>query len=240
MPPTRPAGSVRSKPSRTLAGGCAADWWIEHGRRTRYDLDEAEADWLSRRVRGDDGEQLAKASAAPGTPQRRRRVRRAGDAFRYDRELGPSPVSSPARPPRCFLLLCGHAQDSGVPAGDGPGWLGMTAADVQAHLAVLASRFGAARGGWRADLADNPAQLADDVQALLPSLNLVRIAEDDAATWWFSPTTARWARSQSPPQNRTRRDEQSSTNTHWQRTAHTAHPGDSVSSGASAETTSAR
>jgi hypothetical protein len=85
----------------------------------------------------------------------------------------------------------------------------MAAADVQAHLAKLASRFGAGRG-WRADLAGNPAQLADDVQALLAGLDLVRVAEDDAATWWFSPATARWACSPSPPlEIGTRHDEQS-------------------------------
>ena len=119
------------------------------------DLDEAEADWLSRRVRGDDGEQLAKAF---GLHLERRSEGAAfvvpSDAFRYDRELGPSPFPSAGTVPHAALLLCGHAQDSGVPAGDRPGWLGMTAADVQAHLAVLASRFGAARGGWRADLAE--------------------------------------------------------------------------------------
>ena len=175
------------------------------------DLDEAEADWLSRRVRGDDGEQLAKAF---GLHLERRSEGAAfvvpSDAFRYDRELGPSPFPSAGTVPHAALLLCGHAQDSGVSAGERPGWLGMAAADVQAHLAVLASRFGAGRGGWRADLAGNPAQLADDVQALLTGLALVRIAEDDAATWWFSPATARWARSPSPPpENGTRRDEQS-------------------------------
>jgi hypothetical protein len=132
------------------------------------------------------------------------------DAFRYDRELGPTPFPSAGTVPHAALLLCGRAQDSGVPAGDRLGWLGMAAADVQAHLAMLASRFGAGRGGWRADLAGNPAQLADDVQALLTGLDLVRIADDDAATWWFSPATARWARSPSPPLEIGRRhDEQS-------------------------------
>jgi uncharacterized protein (TIGR02678 family) len=174
------------------------------------DLDEAEADWLSRRVRGDDGEQLAKAF---GLHLERRSEGAAfvvpSDAFRYDRELGPTPFPSAGTVPHAALLLCGHAQDSGVPAGDRPGWLGMAAADVQAHLAKLASRFGAGRG-WRADLAGNPAQLADDVQALLAGLDLVRVAEDDAATWWFSSATARWACSPSPPlEIGTRHDEQS-------------------------------
>jgi len=176
------------------------------------DLDEAEADWLSRRVRGDDGEQLAKAF---GLHLERRSEGAAfvvsSDAFRYDRELGPTPFPSAGTVPHAALLLCGHAQASGMPAGDPPGWLGMAAADVQAHLAMLASRFGGGRGGWRADLASHPAQLAADVQALLTGLDLVRIAEDAASTWWFSPATARWAGpSPSPqPENGTRHDEQS-------------------------------
>ena len=158
------------------------------------DLDEAEADWLSRRVRGDDGEQLAKAF---GLHLERRSEGAAfvvpGDAFRYDRELGPVRFPAPGTVPHAALLLCGHAQASGVPAVDRPGWLGLAAADVQAHLAMLAGRFGAGRGGWSTELAGNPAQLAASVQALLTGLDLVRIAEADACTWWFSPATARWA-----------------------------------------------
>lgn len=173
------------------------------------DLDDAEADWLSRRVRGDDGEQLAKAF---GLHLERRSEGAAfvvpSDAFRYDRELGPSPFPSAGTVPHAALLLCGHAQDSGIPAEDRPGWLGMAAADVQARLAELAAQFGAGRGGWRTDLAGNPAQLTAEVQALLTGLDLVRLADDDASTWWFSPATARWARSPSrQPENRTRDDE---------------------------------
>jgi len=175
------------------------------------DLDEAEADWLSRRVRGDDGEQLAKAF---GLHLERRSEGAAfvvpSDAFRYDRELGPTPFPSAGTVPHAALLLCGHAHDNGIPAIDRPGWLGMAAADVRDHLVMLADRFGAGRGGWRTDLAGNPTQLADDVQSLLTGLDLIRVAEDDAATWWFSPATARWARSPSPsPENGLGHDEQS-------------------------------
>jgi hypothetical protein len=158
------------------------------------DLDEAEADWLSRRVRGDDGEQLAKAF---GLHLERRSEGAVfvvpSDAFRYDRELGPIPFPAAGTVPHAALLLCGHAQASGVPAGDRPGWLGMPTTGVNAYLAMLAGQFGAGRGGWRAELAQNPAQLAAEVQALLTGLDLVRIADDEASTWWFSPATARWA-----------------------------------------------
>lgn len=157
------------------------------------DLDEAEADWLSRRVRGDDGEQLAKAF---GLHLERRSEGAAfvvpSDAFRYDRELGPTPFPAAGTVPHAALLLCGHAQASGVSAEDRPGWLGMPAADVYAHLVMLIGQFGVGRGGWRAELAQNPAQLVAEVRALLTGLDLVRIADDDASTWWFSPVTARW------------------------------------------------
>ena len=119
------------------------------------DLDEAEADWMRRRVRGDDGEQLARAF---GLQLERRSEGAAfvvpGDAFRYDRELGPAPFPSPGTVPHAALLLCGCAQTSGIADENRPGWLGMATADVQAHLAELADQFGVGRGGWRADLAE--------------------------------------------------------------------------------------
>jgi len=172
------------------------------------DLDEPEADWLSRRVRGDDGEQLAKAF---GLHLERRSEGAAfvvpGDAFRYDRDLGPLPFPSAGTVPHAALLLCGHALVSGIPAENRPGWHGLAAADVAAHLATLVGQFGAGRGGWRADLAGNPAQLAAEVQALLTGLDLVRIGADNAPMWWFSPAIARWATrapAPLPPENWTR------------------------------------
>jgi uncharacterized protein (TIGR02678 family) len=157
------------------------------------DLDGAEADWMRRRVRGDDGEQLAKAF---GLHLERRSEGAAfvvpGAAFRYDRELGPVPFPSPGTVPHAALLLCGCAQASRIADEDRPGWLGMAKTEVQAHLAELAGQFGAGRGGWRADLVESPGELLAEVQALLIGLDLVRVAADDTSTWWFSPATARW------------------------------------------------
>jgi uncharacterized protein (TIGR02678 family) len=158
------------------------------------DLDEAEADWMRRRVRGDDGEQLAKAF---GLHLERRSEGAAfvvpGEAFRYDRELGPVPFPSPGTVPHAALLLCGRVPTSALADQDRPGWLGMAKTEVQAHLAELAEQFGAGRGGWRADLVESPGELLAEVQALLTGLDLVRVALDDASTWWFSPATARWS-----------------------------------------------
>jgi uncharacterized protein (TIGR02678 family) len=157
------------------------------------DLDEAEADWMRRRVRGDDGEQLAKAF---GLHLERRSEGAAFvvpvDAFRYDRELGPVPFPSPGTVPHAALLLCGCAQASGIADEDRPGWLGMARTEVQARLAEFARRFGGGRGGWRADLVENPVELLAEVQALLIRLDLVRVAADDGSAWWFSPASARW------------------------------------------------
>jgi uncharacterized protein (TIGR02678 family) len=157
------------------------------------DLDEAEADWMRRRVRSDDGEQLAKAF---GLHLERRSEGAAfvvpGDAFRYDRELGPVPFPSPGTVPHAALLLCGCAQTSGIADEDRPGWLGMARTEVQTRLAELARQFGGGRGGWRTDLVESPAELLAEVQALLTRLDLVRVAADDTSAWWFSPASARW------------------------------------------------
>jgi uncharacterized protein (TIGR02678 family) len=158
------------------------------------DLDETEADWMRRRVRGDDGEQLAKAF---GLHLERRSEGAAfvvpDDAFRYDRELGPVPFPSTGTVPHAALLLCGCAQASGIADEDRPGWLGMAKTEVQAHLAEFAHQFGGGRGGWRTDLVESPAELLAQVQTLLTRLDLVRVAADDGFAWWFSPASARWS-----------------------------------------------
>lgn len=168
------------------------------------DLDEAEADWLSRRVRGDDGGPL---SAAFGLHLERRTEGAAfvvpEDSFRHLHELGPTPFPAPGTVPHAALLLCGRAAVAGVVGsladGLGPGWRGLRDSEVVEQLVALASELPEGRGGWRRELVEDPKHLAEDVHALLVSLGLVRVrcsADDQSAMWWFSPVTGRWA---SPP-----------------------------------------
>lgn len=166
------------------------------------DLDEAEADWLSRRVRGDDGGPLAMAFGL----QLERRSEGAAfvvpeDAFRYLYELGGTPFPAPGTVPHAALLLCEHAAFAGVSGsaecGPGPGWRGLSESKVREHLAALAAERADGRGGWRRELVEDPRHLAEDIKALLIALDLLRIRFDSAeAIWWFSPATGRWS---SPP-----------------------------------------
>lgn len=163
------------------------------------DLDEAEADWLSRRVRGDDGGPLAMAF---GLHLERRSEGAAfvapGDAFRYLHELGPAAFPAPGTVPHAALLLCDYAAVTGLPGalgnGPGPGWRGIAETNVVEHIAVLAAERADGRGGWRRELADDPRRLTEDVRALLSSLDLlrIRIEGDGFRVWWFSPATGRW------------------------------------------------
>lgn len=168
------------------------------------DLDEAEADWLSRRVRGDDGAPLA---AAFGLHLERRTEGAAfvvpEEAFRHLHELGPTPFPAPGTVPHAALLLCERAAVTGVmgSVADGPGlgWRGMGGSDVVKQLAALASELPDGRGGWRRELVEDPKRLAEDVRSLLVSLDMVRVrasADGQSEMWWFSPTTGRWV---SPP-----------------------------------------
>lgn len=166
------------------------------------DLDDAEADWLSRRVRGDDGTPLA---AAFGLRLERRTEGAAfvvpDDAIRHLRELGPTPFPSPGTVPHAALLLSDHALTTGaygtVDAGPGSGWRGLSHQSVSEHLAALAAKRADGRGGWRRELVEDPEQLAIEIRALLSSLDLlrVRVDADGVEMWWFSPATSRW----SPP-----------------------------------------
>ncbi len=166
------------------------------------DLDGAEADWLSRRVRGDDGGPLAMAFGL----QLERRVEGAAfvvpeDAFRYLHELGRTPFPAPGTVPHAALLLCEHAAFAGASAsfeqGPGVGWRGLSELKVREHLAALAAERADGRGGWRRELVEDPQHLAEDIRALLTALDLLRIgpASGDVTMWWFSPATGRW----SPP-----------------------------------------
>jgi uncharacterized protein (TIGR02678 family) len=163
------------------------------------DLDEAEADWLSRRVRDDAGP----LAIAFGLHLERRAEGAAlvvpDDAFRYPHELGPTPFPAPATVPHATLLLCEHAATAGLVAqvGQGPGigWRGLSESGIKDYLRDCATRRADGPGGWKRELADNPELLASEVLGFLTSLDLVRISQDESAgrTWWFSPATARWS-----------------------------------------------
>lgn len=165
------------------------------------DLDETEADWLSRRLRGDDGGPLA---AAFGLHLERRAEGAAfvvpADAFRHPRELGRMPFPTPGTVGHASLLLCDAAAVDGARLPEWPGWRALLETDVIELLTRWGRQFGAGRGGWAGEDVDNPSGLADKVRALLTGLNLVRIRDartsGDAETierrWSFSPATARW------------------------------------------------
>jgi len=165
-------------------------------------LDEAEAQWLSQRVRGDDGAPLA---AAFGLSLERRAEGAAfvvpDEAFRHFRELGPMPFPVPGTVAHAALLLLDHAALHGAAGnGPGPGWRGLTQEQVVAALTGFASNNASGKGGWGAEYASDPALLADKVSDLLTGTNLVHLAHadhqaDDAAgpMWWFAPATGRWA-----------------------------------------------
>lgn len=167
------------------------------------DLDEAEADWLSRRVRGDDGGPLATAFGL----QLERRTEGAAfvvpdGAFRYLHELGDTPFPAPGTVPHAALLLCEYAAFAGVigssEQGYAAGWRGLSEQRVREHLSALVAEHVGGRGGWRRELVEDPQHLADDIRALLTALDLLRVrpVEGDIRMWWFSPATGRWS---SPP-----------------------------------------
>jgi uncharacterized protein (TIGR02678 family) len=175
------------------------------------DLDDAEAAWLSRRVRGDDGGPLA---AAFGLHLERRSEGAAfvvpDTAFRHARELGPLPFPVSGTIAHAALLLCDRASAHGqTEQTPGVGWRSLTATDVRTTLAEAAEAQSSGRGGWGRDLADDPELLASKVKELLVGLHLLRIEPasatalvdaqadggepGDAALWWFAPVTGRWA-----------------------------------------------
>lgn len=165
------------------------------------DLDAAEADWLSRRVRGDDGGPLA---AAFGLALERRAEGAAfvvpDDAFRYLSELGPIVFPSSGTVAHAALIICDGGERVGISGaeaqGPGVGWRGLRETAIIEMLATTAAGFPEGRGGWRRELAEDPLQLATEVKKLLVSMDLLRVhgvAED--CVWWLSPATGRW----SPP-----------------------------------------
>ncbi|MER5866122.1 DUF2398 family protein [Kitasatospora sp. NPDC002040] len=161
-------------------------------------LDEAEAQWLSQRVRGDDGGPLADAF---GLVLERRAEGAAfvvpDDAYRHLRELGPIPFPAPGTIAHAALLLLDHAAVHGSTGeGPGPGWRGLTEEQVLAGLAEFAGRNATGKGGWGGEYAEDPLLLAARVRDLLIGANLIHPAfagaGDTAPTWWFAPVTGRW------------------------------------------------
>lgn len=165
-------------------------------------LDDAEAQWLSQRVRGDDGAPLATAF---GLSLERRSEGAAfvvpDESFRHFRELGPMPFPVPGTIAHAALLLIDHAAVHGAAGnGPGPGWRGMTHQDVVAAMMHFADNKASGKGGWGAEYVSDPALLAERVADLLTGTNLVHLVHadhpvDDAAgpLWWFAPATGRWA-----------------------------------------------
>ena len=158
------------------------------------DLDEAESDWLSRRLRGDDGAPLA---ATFGLTIERRAEGAAfvvpDDSFRWPHELGEVPFPSAGLTPHVAMLLADHVAAEGVTGGPGTGWRGMPRQDVLAELTVLAARQTTGRGGWSAERAADPAGLLADAERLLTGTGLLRRVDD---WWWLSPVLGRW---EAPP-----------------------------------------
>jgi uncharacterized protein (TIGR02678 family) len=156
------------------------------------DLDDAEGDWLRRRVRGDDGGPLADAfglhlerrteGAAFVVPER---------SYRHPWELGPITFPASGTVAHAALLVCNWAMAAGESmTGNPPGWLSLTAAAVGRRLADLAADQQSGSGGWSRDLAADPAgRLRDDVADLLTGLDLLRVSGQH---WLFSPAIARW------------------------------------------------
>lgn len=205
-PVTDPAGWLDAverepDPARRMRR-CLVDDTLVH----TADLDLAEADWLSRRARGDDGGPLA---AAFGLHLERRSEGAAfvvpDDGFRHPRELGPLAFPGGGTVAHAALLVCTWATSVGDEGdGPGPGWRTVAGADVAAKLTELAADEDSGSGGWKRELATDPAgRLLVEVLALLRGLDLVRV---DAVHrgWSFSPAAARWESPATPARPRRR------------------------------------
>ena len=153
------------------------------------DLDIEDADWLSRRVRGDDGLPLAEAF---GLHLERRAEGAAfvvpADAFRSRSELGESPFPAGGTVAHAALLLCDVAAVDGLVDPDRPGWRGMAPDQIRSHLESFAERF--AGHGWASEFTDNLDGLATEIAKLLSSADLLRIAQ--TGWWWLTPAAGRW------------------------------------------------
>jgi uncharacterized protein (TIGR02678 family) len=155
------------------------------------DLDTAEADWLSRRLRGDDGGPLAEAFGL----HIERRVEGAAfvvpdETYRHLKELGPFVFPTSGTVPHAALLLCNWAAISGTVGQDHPGWRRIPALEVAVKLSEFAAGQQTGSGGWSRELTEDiPGHLQPQVFTLLQGLDLVRVDGDD---WLFGPVIARW------------------------------------------------
>lgn len=154
------------------------------------DLDDAEADWLSRRLR-DDGALLADAF---GLHLERRSEGAAFVVSALDanpaRNLGPVPFPASGTVAHAALLVCNWVVADAVDEPERLGWRRVADAVLAAKLTELAEAQQSGSGGWSAELAADPAgRLRAEVVAFLEGLDLVRADGDD---WLFSPAIARW------------------------------------------------
>src|SRR6266508_1599481 len=172
------------------------------------DLDPDEADWLSRRVRSDDGLPLAEAFGL----HLERRAEGAAfvvptEAFRSRSELGDCSFPAGGTVAHAALLLCDVGEiEGGVVDLDRPGWRGLEREQILTHLGVFAQRY--AGRGWSAEHGANLPGLATEAESLLTGAGLLR--SDRARRWWFSPAAGRWER---PPELRPAPDRTSRTRT---------------------------
>lgn len=155
------------------------------------DLDPAEADWLSRRLRGDDGGPLATAFGV----HIERRIEGAAfvvpeETFRHPKELGPFVFPTSGTVPHAALLLCNWAAISGTVDDDRAGWRRIPVGDVTDKLTELAAGQQTGSGGWSRELTEDIAgHLQPQVLNLLQGLDLARVEGTD---WLFAPVIARW------------------------------------------------
>ncbi|MGQ4482090.1 DUF2398 family protein [Streptomyces sp. SAS_276] len=165
-------------------------------------LDDAEAQWLSQRVRGDDGGPLAHAF---GLVLERRAEGAAfvvpDEAFRHMNELGPTPFPAPGTIAHAALLLLDHAALHGsVDDAPGPGWRGLSEEAVVEALTAFGANNASGRGGWGTEYVQDPLLLAGKVRDLLTGTHLARLtlaapqtSSPTTSRWWFAPTSGRWA-----------------------------------------------
>lgn len=160
------------------------------------DLDDDEADWMSRRVRGDDGLPLAETF---GLHLERRAEGAAfivpDDAFRLRKELGDLPFPAGGTVAHAALLLCDAASSDGAIDADRPGWRRLAADDIIRLLAGYAAQYGHGRG-WGQEYVENLPKLSEEIQKLLTDLALLRV--ENTTDWWFSPAAGRWERAPAP------------------------------------------